>query len=168
MASFVAGDELIMVARSLVVDVDHRSLCFGTEGVVTGRIILRYGNICFPEAGWNDFVAVVLSWWVEAAIDLCGPTGKSRELRFMDGPFWVDVTRTEPSSLQFCFVHGQKRPPQVVFSAKSNAGVFWESLIATSQQLLKITESRDFYSYELSQLGRLEKELDELYKKQGS
>ncbi len=49
------------------------------------------GNRGFPDDHWNDFVLVLLAWWVKAV-----EAGESNDrsvfdLKFMDGPFSVDV-----------------------------------------------------------------------------
>ena len=137
---------------SLIVEIEDDSLCFGTDGVITGRIFLRCGDTCFPEASWNDFAAVVLTWWVEAILALDESACAPKELRFMDGPFWAEVSNDETDSLRFQFVDGRARSLKILSSGIAKAGEFKKSLLTTSERLLRAAESRRFSSTELDRL----------------
>ncbi len=73
----------LMAVPDVEVHVDHETMSGGARGVVTGGLAIRVGDRWFPEAGWNDFVVVVLGWWCREAAALA--SGVPVDLRFMDG-----------------------------------------------------------------------------------
>lgn len=36
----------------------------------TGEIYFQFEDFAFPEKGWNDFVDVILNWWIHNLIEL--------------------------------------------------------------------------------------------------
>lgn len=56
---------------------------------ITGIIFLQLGERAFPEERWNDFVAVILSWWLAAI------KNHKNEFFFMDGSFSFKVKGAE-------------------------------------------------------------------------
>lgn len=69
------------------------------KGAVTGVVYFDFGaDRQFPIAGWNDFVVVVAKWWFLAFRKLSGEHHET-ELRFMDGPYWITVTKQGESKL---------------------------------------------------------------------
>jgi len=45
---------------------DPVSIDFSKSQAVTGVVFFDFGSFQFPEKGWNDFIVVVLSWWLIA------------------------------------------------------------------------------------------------------
>lgn len=77
---------------AIKVDVEKLLQSQGKSQTVTGEIFCVAGGVSFPEAGWNDFVIIILTWWLEASTRL--GRGHSQEVwRFMDGPWQVDLQR---------------------------------------------------------------------------
>lgn len=60
----------------------------------TGKLHIRFGDVDFPDSDWDDFVVVVLAWWLDAVRKLI-EEGVGVLLMFMDGPFTVTL---EPST----------------------------------------------------------------------
>jgi hypothetical protein len=61
----------------------------------TGVIYFDFGIYQFPETGWNDYVIVVLCWWMSALSGFIANNNKSEELQFMDGPLLILITKQE-------------------------------------------------------------------------
>jgi hypothetical protein len=60
-------------------------------GSVTGVVYFDFGlDQQFPIAGWNDFVVVLASWWLDALDDIADGRAETT-LRFMDGPYWITI-----------------------------------------------------------------------------
>lgn len=62
----------------------------------TGQLFIQANNYYFPTNTWNDFVAVVLNWWVTNALSL-DEAAIEVENRFMDGPYSYRARR-EPGT----------------------------------------------------------------------
>lgn len=71
--------------------VDTTSIERTGSGTVVGKIYLDVHEAFFPERGWFDFPVVILQWWLEALARLSSGASRREELRFMDGPFWVEI-----------------------------------------------------------------------------
>lgn len=68
-----------------------------------GRIHWRVGSKAFPSKDWDDFVVVILSWWM-AEMRSHLRSGTRRRLLFMDGPYFVELSTVSTSvgELKFC------------------------------------------------------------------
>jgi hypothetical protein len=62
-----------------------------SRDLVTGEISVRLGDTSFPDAHWNDFVVVIMSWWLEEILKIVTGTGTRSYCRFMDGPYWFAI-----------------------------------------------------------------------------
>jgi len=65
------------------------------SGNVTGVIYVELESGAFPETGWSDFPVIILSWWIEAWIQLEAPARRKVQWRFMDGPHSLTLTKVE-------------------------------------------------------------------------
>jgi hypothetical protein len=74
---------------SLTVLVDPETLDTRTSPA-TGKIHVRFGDVAFPDTDWDDFVVVVLGWWLEEIRNLIWG-GSGAQMWFMDGPFIVTL-----------------------------------------------------------------------------
>lgn len=57
------------------------------NGTITGTIVWRIEDVSFPDDAWNDFVIVVLGWWLRAVNRLLRGISTSETLDLMDGPY---------------------------------------------------------------------------------
>jgi hypothetical protein len=67
------------------------SLRPGTVGPATADICLVLDDDSFPMPGWNDFAIVILSAFVEAVLRLRRGASRRETVRFMNGPFRVEL-----------------------------------------------------------------------------
>lgn len=70
---------------------------------ITGEIYFQIGDFFFPEEGWNDFVAIILSWWLHAIRN----SKNDFELLFMDGPLKIKAEKTKENEIFLVFMHGE-------------------------------------------------------------
>jgi hypothetical protein len=68
-------------------------VCLGSTGSKWAAIWIVLDGTAFPESGWTDFPLTVLRWWVEAALELLHNRVGVVEWRFMDGPFWIEISK---------------------------------------------------------------------------
>ncbi|MGV3502784.1 MAG: hypothetical protein ACO1O1_03705 [Adhaeribacter sp.] len=73
--------------------VDPNTLHKATSGLVTGRIHIHINGRSFPEKDWNDFVVIILNWWIEEIILSISQSKDAFKCRFMDGPFSFNVKK---------------------------------------------------------------------------
>ena len=70
---------------------DEASLARGTgkSRSVTGVVYYDFSGFLFPAERWSDFIAVVVTWWLEALEKMGRGTEQEAVLRFMDGPYFL-------------------------------------------------------------------------------
>jgi hypothetical protein len=81
---------------------DPTTLRQSKKGAVTGVVYFDFGSDRqFPGAGWNDFVTVILNWWL-AALEGLIQGDEEAYLRFMDGPYWITAVAQGSNILLRC------------------------------------------------------------------
>ena len=55
-----------------------------------GDIFFEFEKGFFPGENWNDFILIILDWWINAVLDLVDK--KKTELDFMDGPYAISIS----------------------------------------------------------------------------
>lgn len=78
------------------------------SGKVVGVIYIQKGTALFPDDLWEDFVVIILDWWVEAAIRLLTGSSEYEEFPFMDGPFAMHVEVLEEKECNVTWTHEEK------------------------------------------------------------
>lgn len=58
---------------------------------VTGTIALCIDDTYFPDKGWNDFVVIILDWWLSGMNDYLSKSTDVCECKFMDGGFSFEI-----------------------------------------------------------------------------
>ena len=76
-------------------------------GSVTGVFYVQFGSIGFPDERWSDFV-VVMGWWIEAIEKFDRGVADESTLRFMDGPYWISLTRHRDGAVLLRCVEDRK------------------------------------------------------------
>jgi hypothetical protein len=112
-----------------------------TSGLITGKIHVEADGFLFPEYEWDDFVVIILGWWLEAIAGLTSGSNKSCVCRFMDGPFQFNIEVKDPKvwKIQFirtgwttdeCLSESTFAPQEIIGSVSSAA----ESVINLCQE----------------------------------
>lgn len=90
--------------RKFSIKIDEASLLRNKRGLVTGRIYIVAGDIVFPHQEWDDFIVVILGWWIEAIQTLHNGETESAYLRFMDGPYHIQITANDKKAINMEFI----------------------------------------------------------------
>ncbi|WP_437905530.1 hypothetical protein WME95_45820 [Sorangium sp. So ce327] len=62
---------------------------------ITGVLYFDFSGYPFPGERWSDFVVVIATWWLDALEKLERGVDHEAVLRFMDGPYWITLTRQD-------------------------------------------------------------------------
>lgn len=62
------------------------ALARNASGAITGRVVIKVGDMTFPDGEWLDFIDILVAW-----VDAIRAGGKAI-LYFMDGPFEVRIS----------------------------------------------------------------------------
>lgn len=137
---------------------DRSSLERSAYGQVSGRIHARIGESAFPEQHWSDSVVTLLTWWLEVVLNLLSREKSSVRLRFMDGPFWMDVLpRSEALWAVQCRNGTQGRVMHESFVAPEAMA---RALLNVATTILEECAARGWDSREISRLAELRGRLE--------
>jgi len=105
--------EEMTIKNQLDIYVDDGSIDFLESGSVTGIISFQSGDFFFPEKEWNDFIVVILVWWINSINKLIKQGSGNVDLRFMDGPYLINADFEDTGSVHLKFINdgsnGSKR-----------------------------------------------------------
>jgi len=120
------------VTPQTVLFVDSSTLLVRQSGPAIAVIYIVTGEDTFPGLGWDDFAVVILGWWAGALCRIIGRESKTELVRFMDGPYAVEVSMPEPEILNFRMFARDVE----VGTGVAEAELFVANVIAQSQKLL--------------------------------
>jgi hypothetical protein len=84
--------------------VPREALRLDANQALRGTIFFRKGSIEFPTNDWDDFVVVLLEWWLRALMPIVRGEEASAELLFMEGPYQVNVEAISPTMIVLQFL----------------------------------------------------------------
>lgn len=125
---------------------------------VTGEIYfsIRSENFFFPEENWNDFIVIVLTWWHNSLIRIKNSKSKIiEELDFMDGSFAVKVTKINDEIATLAFIHERLSSSEIEHTCIVNISQMIESLLQSTNELLKVIHQNQWYSEEIEELEKV-------------
>jgi hypothetical protein len=116
-----------------------------SAGLVFAGLSLRLSGIVFPDKGWTDFIIVVLSWWADALVQLLRGDAETVELRFMEGPFLVELQQAAPGTWRLQLVEaGVKR--RVRHTATVPIAPLVQSVMVVSNRALDLCREHGWWS----------------------
>lgn len=114
-------------------------------GLVWTGICLRLGRVYFPAREWTDFSVVVLAWWAQALAKLVGGTAERQEIRFMEGPFSVEIRTTGPDRWRVTCIEKALRSVVRVEADVDPTGLVG-SVLRSGEELLELCRAEDWWS----------------------
>jgi hypothetical protein len=106
-------------------------------GTISGEFYLRVGNSFFPEERWTDLVLPVANAWLGASQELLRGTSWQEWVRFMDGPFWVDLAMTNEGGVIVRLVEGRLRGDLIRHSLEVSPTLLLQDAVVTATRVLK-------------------------------
>jgi hypothetical protein len=134
---------------AFLVRVDRSSFERNSNGLITGVLFVELDGVAFPDARWNDFVVVVLSWWLEALAPLRGGA-LPRVCLFMDGPFQFEVQPDAGDTCRVKLVDGRRTASVVERQVPMRDIV--DAVIGAARQVLDYCESSGWASPDIDTL----------------
>lgn len=120
-------------------------------GLVYGGISLVVGETTFPDLRWTDFVVVVLTWWCRALQRILRGDPEPIEVRFMEGPYLVELQLTRPGFVQIALVEAGLRR-RVNTQVEVEIAPLVESLLGASDRTLLECRNRSWWSPDADEL----------------
>ncbi len=153
-------DSVPGAAMRTSIHVDADSVEERVAGPATGNVWLTVGGQAFPAHQWNDFIVVVLSWWVVAMVRLLRKASEREVVHFMDGPYAVEVFNLPGGVLRFRALEGARRDRERAVGEESAAG-FVAELMARAHEVLDACRQRNSWSPGADKLRNSLEELEE-------
>ena len=73
------------------------------SGSIIGVIWLTIGDWDFPQVGWDDFVVVILGWWLQEILQVLIGCRERVLCRFMDGSYLFDILPLDDETVSVKF-----------------------------------------------------------------
>jgi hypothetical protein len=143
---------------ALSIVVDPKTIELHPDGVVTGVVYWDADGIAFPESCWNDFVLVVIEWWLAAILRILKDETTVERMDFMDGPFCV-VIEVERNSLKLSFIERRSSAHKIAITMSVTREALCRAAIATAEQLVQACLSLGISSSDFLRIQELGKAL---------
>jgi hypothetical protein len=111
-------------------------------------------ELSFPDPRWNDSVVVILIWWCDALLTLMkGETGPIA-VRFMEGPYLVELGPLSGSNLHLNLVTAGLEPRS---SAEADVEIapLVQSVLSSSERTLVECKRQNWWSEDADDLESL-------------
>jgi len=130
---------------------DPATLRQSRSGSITGVICYDFGEQRqFPAPDWNDFVVVVLNWWI-AALEEMTAGSQQVKFQFMDGPYWITaVPQGEGGLLLNCIE--DRRDAGRLFEVLVTECDLRRELMGAARNVLRACATAGIESSELNEL----------------
>ena len=128
---------------------------------VTGSISIQADDIFFPEQDWNDFVIIILGWWIKGAYSLLSGDLNTCTNSFMDGPYEFDFHKK--GALWKIILKQRRRDIKVIYEMQENPSLIIKDLLEVSNKVIQqsiISDWKDADFYELVRYNNLLKQVD--------
>ncbi len=135
------------------VNVALESLALTSRKAITGEIYFENAEGYFPDIHWNDFVVVILDWWIEAIDRIEKATvGETDEFLFMDGPYLVRGYKIDSNIMRMDFIKSQLQGEIVLSSINCEVSKFFDSVLIAAKRIVAEINKRKWETNELDKL----------------
>jgi hypothetical protein len=141
-----------------------KTIKFRTAGPAIGGIWLATTGLAFPMEGWNDFIVVVMGWWLASILRLLRASSASEIVHFMDGPYAVEISEEHSGVLRFRLFVGPKGGREVAFG-EADLRRFARDLASQALHLLEECRSQKWWSPDAAAVAHHLQDLDRELKK---
>ena len=143
---------------TITVQTEAASLEQSKSQAITGVIFFDFDGYQFPEKGWNDFIVVVLCWWLSALKAIILGCSDSEELRFMDGPLYINVNKLNNGLCRIdCFDEGADGVAE--FSDQYQLTDVLVGVLDAAKATYSVCSQNSWDNDDVSELDKLIKEL---------
>src|SRR6185503_736015 len=133
------------------VDTFPETFARSTRGLVTGKISARLGDKSFPEAHWNDFVVVIIGWWLHEILKILTGTAASGHCRFMDGPYWFAIeVQSNDTVVVRCME--ERQGTKCVLEALCTRDSVLRSMLSAAASVIRKCQEESWFSSDLESL----------------
>jgi hypothetical protein len=118
---------------------------------ITGKICFYIDNNYFPDSDWNDFLVVVLNWWINNLLRI--NNNLNHDFMFMDGPFLVRINVENKEEIKLTLIE-RKIKEKTIYSGKSEINELTRVIFHTSKEIIDFIEDNNWISDEILELKK--------------
>jgi hypothetical protein len=122
-----------------------------SSGNVHSILLIRVDDVEFPDAEWDDFAVVLLSWWCQAVVSLLRHEVVATHLSFMDGPYQAELERVFRGGWKILLVQ-RRQKPIVSYEARIEIASFVRSILDATDQALALCREREWWNEDADKL----------------
>lgn len=123
---------------------------------ITGEVYFVIVDQFFPDANWNDFVVVILTWWLQSLKEvMMSDDGSSCEFSFMDGPLLVRGIKVCNDIIELQFLREKLNGNEIQLKARCSIKLLRESLLSAARKTVKTIEAKMWDTEETRKLRKL-------------
>lgn len=145
--------------KKVLLVIETETIEMSYSGVITGIIYFDFGDKKFPEIGWNDFVVVILGWWLEGVKKILKNFSENEELDFMDGPLLINLIKKNSEICLLKCIYRGKNEERLEYSQIVNINNFLSIILNGANDVLKICKEKKWSSDDIDVLKELVNEL---------
>jgi len=108
---------------------------------IFAEIYFQIEDKFFPGKSWDDFVVIILNWWIENILNIAGKNNEKSRCCFMDGPYFFDIESND-EYLSVCFVDDRFDNKKTVYCENILISCFMKILQKNANLILRL--SSDF------------------------
>ncbi len=122
--------------------INTESLARSKKGTTFGLVYFETESGLFPGKGWTDLAPAFARAWLEAMIRIASGSTKTETVWFMDGPYTVEVSATNPGIVEMKFIHSPQKGDIVLHSAKAEIANLLQNAVLVGEQVLADYQQR--------------------------
>lgn len=128
------------------------TLVNSSTGSITGKICVETATITFPEIEWNDFVVIIIEWWLKELTSLTTGECTKGTCRFMDGPFEFQIDARDPERWLIHFIRkGKFSDEQIAWNELAPDTVI-AGVMSGAKSIIDVCQQKEWHSPELTSL----------------
>ncbi len=130
-----------------------------TAPIIDGNIYVSVGGVWFPSDQWFDMVSADLENWIPKLISFGKGHTDSCELRFMDGPYHIQLHRISHDEVSACcLANNRKVIPETVIDFQEFLSSCAKAIGSVGREIYRMNSLNQYDAY-ISELGNISKEL---------
>lgn len=114
---------------------------------ITGEIYFEFSNFIFPEKGWNDFVVIILSWWLNEF----KKNNYNFKMLFMDGSFEIEIKESRNKQIDMVFFKGDTK----LFTINTSKNTLKTELLKSARKVLRKAYQKNWQTSDVEGLKKI-------------
>ena len=134
--------------KELSICVFPESLVKTETNSITGMFYVKLGDFVFPDDKWNDFIVVILDWWLNNLLLISDNSIHKITCNFMDGSFRFEIN---PKVGDFCEINFYSNN-SFILNGTINKLVLINDMLSASNTVLRTCQKNSWSTTDIKKL----------------